>query len=219
MFKKEFLLIASLSTFSCSHLPNGQFIQLRQDDSLKKLSREFEISVHEIMTANRGRPFQINEYYFIPFPLPKGVSLFEKNQSGRSVAMARSLLQHHNLKWPLPSKRKISSHFGRRWGKDHQGIDIAALEGTPILAADDGVVVFSGRMGGYGKVIVLAHYHGLFTVYAHNKKNLVEKGSRVGRGERIGKVGQTGKATGPHLHFEIRKNGQAINPTYASFKH
>ncbi|MCY4524534.1 MAG: M23 family metallopeptidase [Halobacteriovoraceae bacterium] len=136
----------------------------------------------------------------------------------KSIKVARKILNHYHLLWPVPGGSKVTSHFGRRWGKDHQGIDIAAREGSHILAADDGVAAFSGKMGGYGRVMVISHLNGLFTVYAHNKVNYIKKGERVSRGQVIGQVGRSGKATGPHLHFEIRKNGHAINPSYALFK-
>ena len=95
----------------------------------------------------------------------------------------------------------------------HAGIDFGAASGSPILAAADGVVVASTRMNGFGNVIILNHGGGFSTVYAHCSRRLVEKGQTVHRGQRIGAVGATGLVTGPHLHFEIWKNGTAINPS------
>ena len=122
--------------------------------------------------------------------------------------------------WPL--KGPITSGFGRRTNpflrsrvSYHKGIDIGAKIGTPFKASSDGVVIRAQRMGGYGNCIFVLHKNDYISVYAHNKKNLVQKGQMIKKGEMIGLVGRTGSATGPHLHFEIRKLKKAINPLYA----
>ncbi len=115
---------------------------------------------------------------------------------------------------------RISSGYG--WRKDpftgdrkwHDGIDIALPAGAPVRAAGDGVVTFSGKMRGYGKVIILRHPGDLETVYAHNQDNECREGEHVRKGELLGRVGRTGRATGPHLHFEVRKSGRAIDPSH-----
>jgi murein DD-endopeptidase MepM/ murein hydrolase activator NlpD len=112
----------------------------------------------------------------------------------------------------LPVQGRVTSEFGLRRGRPHKGIDIAAKSGTPIYAVLDGVVVFSGVQRGYGNVIVLEHPDFVMTVYAHNERNLVSLGDEVKKGQQIAEVGNTGKSTGPHLHFEYRIKGQAINP-------
>ncbi|NMB96670.1 MAG: M23 family metallopeptidase [Clostridiaceae bacterium] len=112
----------------------------------------------------------------------------------------------------VPSRGAITSRFGQRWSSHHSGIDIAVPRGTSIKAADGGAVIFAGWSGGYGKLIKIDHENGYITYYAHCDTITVKKGQRVARGETIGKVGSTGNATGPHLHFEVRKNGVAVNP-------
>jgi len=114
------------------------------------------------------------------------------------------------LLWPAPGS--VSSSFGPRGNAHHDGIDIAAPEGTPVRAALDGTVAYVGSLRGYGKVVILSHDDGLTTVYAHNSKNLVNPGARVHRGTVIASVGQTGRTTGPNLHFEVRKDNQARDP-------
>ena len=109
----------------------------------------------------------------------------------------------------------VSSPFGWRWGRPHQGIDLAAPLGTPIVAAEDGKVVFSGWQAGYGNFIVVDHGHGYQTHYAHCSKLIAQVGQRVTQGQVIAKVGNTGHSTGPHLHFEVVANGIHRNP--ASF--
>jgi murein DD-endopeptidase MepM/ murein hydrolase activator NlpD len=116
------------------------------------------------------------------------------------------------FKWPVPASKRISSFFGPRHGRHHDGIDIAAKRGSTIVAAADGKVKFSGRMRGYGNVLVLQHKGGYHTVYAHNSRNIAKKGQQISQGEVIGKVGSTGRSSGPHLHFEIRKNNKVANP-------
>lgn len=118
------------------------------------------------------------------------------------------------LSWPLQGR--LTSRFGayRRWGGGyrHTGIDIAAPYGTPIYAADSGEVIFSGWWDGYGKALVVDHGRGVSTVYAHMSRIYLQVGAAVAKGQTIGLVGSTGYSTGPHLHFEVRKNGVPLNP-------
>ncbi|MCB2294619.1 M23 family metallopeptidase [Clostridium algoriphilum] len=111
-----------------------------------------------------------------------------------------------------PSRGSISSGFGTRWGKMHKGIDIAANFGSAINAALDGTVTYADWEDGYGNVIKISHGEGLQTTYAHCSVIIVKKGELVKRGMKIGQVGSTGHSTGPHLHFEVRENGEPINP-------
>lgn len=112
----------------------------------------------------------------------------------------------------MPAKGEISSFFGKRWGKTHKGIDIAADMGDNIVAADEGTVIFSGTQESYGKVIIIDHQNGYTTRYAHCSKLYAKKGECVGRGDLIAAVGNTGNSTGPHLHFEIRRDNTALDP-------
>ncbi len=113
--------------------------------------------------------------------------------------------------WPVEGV--VTSPFGWRGHEHHDGIDIGAPLGTPIRAAADGVVIYSGNgLTGYGNMIVIKHTPRVFTVYAHNKRNLVRKGQRVKQGQIIGYVGKSGRATGPHLHFEIRIGTRPVDP-------
>jgi len=124
------------------------------------------------------------------------------------------------LRWPVPSRtiHDITSRFGPRrhpirgTQEQHWGIDIRATHGADIVAADDGVVIFSGRSGGFGITVIIDHGNGVHTLYAHNSRNLVSVGDRVTRGQRIALIGSTGVSTGPHLHFEVRIAGVAVDP-------
>jgi murein DD-endopeptidase MepM/ murein hydrolase activator NlpD len=118
--------------------------------------------------------------------------------------------------FPVPGT--LTSQYGMREspfgaGKvHHAGVDISAREGTPIKAAADGIVSFSGSARNSGYVVVLEHGCGFSTIYAHNKKNHVKMGQKVKRGDPIASVGTTGNSTGPHLHYEVMKNGKNVNP-------
>lgn len=133
------------------------------------------------------------------------------------------LLNYPTL-WPI--RGRISSGFG--WRRDpfggrtsqhHNGIDIPARTGTAIRAAGGGTVTFSGWNGGYGNTVIIDHGIGITTMYSHNSRNRVSVGERVERGDIIANVGSTGRSTGPHLHYEVRRNGTAINPVPFLIKH
>ena len=115
------------------------------------------------------------------------------------------------LRWP--TKGTLTSRFGRRGSRMHDGIDIGAKEGTPVYASASGEVVYSDqRLSGYGKLIIIRHSRDMFTAYAHNQRNLVRKGDRVKSGDVIARVGKTGRASGPHLHFEVRRGSTPVDP-------
>lgn len=121
----------------------------------------------------------------------------------------------------MPVAGRISSSFGARRDpinghhRAHGGVDIAVPRGTPIEAAASGLVVFSGRQGGYGKTVVIEHADGRRTRYAHADKLMVKSGDTVDGGQMIATVGSTGRATGPHLHFEVTEHGERIDPLQA----
>jgi murein DD-endopeptidase MepM/ murein hydrolase activator NlpD len=107
----------------------------------------------------------------------------------------------------------LTSLFGKRWGRDHDGIDLSAPIGTSVRAAADGEVVYSGdKVRGYGNMVVIQHAGDLVTVYAHNSLLLVHVGDRITTGQEIARVGATGHATGPHLHFEVRHKQEPQDP-------
>lgn len=112
----------------------------------------------------------------------------------------------------FPVGGPITSGFGPRWGRMHEGIDISAGTGTPIAAAAAGTVIIAGWQGGYGNLTVIDHGGGISTAYGHQSAISVSVGQSVGQGQAIGAVGSTGHSTGPHLHFEVRVNGGAVNP-------
>ena len=159
-------------------------------------------------------------------------SLFTKlsdiqGQSNTGVTELQHLLASLSQKQSLlssipsisPTKGWITSKFGKRVSpftgeiSEHRGLDIAAAVGSHILATADGVVIFSGTKADFGNMVMIAHYeNGIVTKYGHNAENLVTVGQRVVRGEQIASVGMTGNTTGPHVHYEVWLNGEAVDP-------
>lgn len=113
----------------------------------------------------------------------------------------------------MPTRGRISSRYGMRWGRMHNGLDIAAKTGTPINAADGGKVVYAGYKGAFGNLVEIDHGNGYKTRYAHASKIHVKVGDKVYKGQHIANVGNTGRSTGSHLHFEVLKNGRNVNPS------
>lgn len=117
-----------------------------------------------------------------------------------------------------PTNAPITSTYGWRihpklgYRRLHAGIDFGAASGSPVKAADGGVVTFSGWKGGYGNAVIIDHGQGISTLYGHNSQLLVVVGQRINRGDIIALVGSTGLSTGPHIHFEVRENGISVDP-------
>lgn len=128
----------------------------------------------------------------------------------------RSLLAATPSIWPV--RGWVTSNFGARTSPFsgepaiHEGLDIAAGVGTPVRSPADGIVALAGIQGGYGKIVVIDHGYGLATRYGHLSEVNVSAGQRVRRGDRLGSVGNTGRSTGPHLHYEVRVNNLPVNP-------
>jgi len=189
----------------------GRVHILRPGENLYRLSRFYGVSVDAIVKANDiddVTELVVGQRIWIP-----GAKRAPAQESlagaGRGSAGARA--EDLDLIWPV--RGKLSSRFGRRNGRGHDGIDIPAKSGTPIVAAAAGRVIHSGRgLGDYGRVVILKHEGYYSTVYAHNRRNRVEKGEFVEKGEVIGEVGSSGNASGSHVHFEVRMNRKPLDP-------
>jgi len=171
---------------------------VKKGENLWSISREYNVKIEAIIAANNITNAS---------KISTGQQLRIPNASG-----ARSNIG--NFIWPV--RGRVTSPFGARVlnGRTefHTGIDIGAPTGTNIVAAESGLVSYTGYMRGYGNIVIIRHNGGYSTVYAHNSVNLVKKGQSVKKGNIIGKVGKTGNATGPHLHFEVRSIGKPCNP-------
>ena len=112
----------------------------------------------------------------------------------------------------LPGSAEEENPFNRKRMQFHSGVDIACRMRTKVFAARDGKVIFAGYKGGYGRLVIVKHEHGYHTYYGHLSKTIVKPGQKVPRGKLIALSGNTGRTTGPHLHFEVRKRGRPVNP-------
>lgn len=185
---------------------DGVYHTVEEGQTLYDIAKAYNVSIEDLKQANSiedETKLSIGAQLWIP-GAKKLASVGRDQDSHRKVLPGF-------LAWPVDGGI-ITSRFGLRNSRNHDGIDIGAKEGTPILAAADGKVVFNGWMHGYGRMLIVKHANHLTTVYAHNSKNNVKKNSRVKRGQTIGEVGQTGRSTGPHLHFEVRNDTHPKNP-------
>lgn len=206
-----FFLFISLS--SCSHMMrSGQFIEWTANDTLESVAKEFRTTASAIELQNTGKSFSPGQRIFIPTTTGIMGPKLARGLASKNNYSTEEFMDSGDFLWPVPSSNRVSSKFGPRWGRHHDGIDIPARAGAHVVAAQDGVIVHSGTMGGYGNIIVISHASGLFSVYAHNKKNLVRQNQTVHRGQVIAQVGSSGHSTGPHLHFEIRHDSRALDP-------
>ncbi|MBL4629594.1 MAG: peptidoglycan DD-metalloendopeptidase family protein [Roseicyclus sp.] len=128
------------------------------------------------------------------------------------INLWRITVQRLPFAHPVNGTHRRSSPYGPRRGRMHNGIDFAGSPGTPIVAGGSGVISFAGRRGGYGNTIEIEHSNGFMTRYAHLSRIRVVEGQRVSHGELIGDMGNTGRSTGPHLHYEVHRNGTTVDP-------
>lgn len=185
----------------------GALHTVRRGESLWDISRAYDVSIDEIVSTNNiANPsrIQVNQELIIPGGQAAAAALRRE----QLVSSTGQLLR--NFDWP--TRGRISSRYGPRWGRKHYGLDLAVPIGTPIYAAAAGTVTHAGSMGTYGIIVIIDHGNGVETRYAHLNRTLVSVGQRVQRGALIAHSGNTGNSTGPHLHFEIRHRGQAVDP-------
>ncbi len=204
-------------------------IKAKQDLEEEKSIREMlkntvEVKKRELNERQVSRSNALNKLTLQEKEYEK--ALDELEETSRRVEKEIKKLQQDSkrkyaggkLEWPTPSSYNITSPYGNRYHpitkkyRMHTGIDIGAPSGASVLAANDGVVIFSGSNGGYGKCLIIDHGGGIATLYAHNSSLSVSNGKEVKRGEEIAKVGSTGLSTGPHLHYEVRENGSTVDP-------
>ena len=179
---------------------------IKKGDTLSTIARKHKIGLAYLLEVNGLKKTDVIQ--------PNQVIFVEKLQTTQNLKYRQIFVK--------PVEGRLSSGFGQRRNPFvktlfhfHKGIDLAAIIGTEFRAARDGIVVYSGRMQGYGNVIFVRHKDNYITVYGHNKQNLVKNGDIVRQGQTIGLVGRTGIATGPHLHFEVRKMDEVMNPFVA----
>jgi len=193
-FEQEEVIDYTVQTRSNNQLPQGETKVIQEGKEGKKRVRYKVVKENGQEVAR-----EVLEQDILSEPVPKIV------ERGTKVIPSRG-----TGRFAWPAKGYISSGFGMRWGRMHQGIDIAGS--GSVLAADNGRVVSAGWNGGYGNCVVIDHGNGYQTLYGHLKSIDVKVGQVVAKGKKIGMMGSTGNSTGVHLHFEVRKNGAAQNP-------
>ena len=216
------VLLVGLGSSSCSSRPpSGFYHTVQAGENLYRIGLRYGVPTAVLVRVNgiedvtELRP---GTRLWIPRKDAKHASA-EKTASrapSREEAerAARREASHHSkLSFAWPVRGKLTSSFGRRRGRPHDGVDLAARKGTPIFASESGRVIHSGRLGDYGNAVIVKHAGAYRTVYAHASKTLVRKGEFVEKGQKIALVGSTGRASGPHLHFEIRRSQTPRDPT------
>lgn len=214
----KFFLIILLS--GCAFFPSGIYHRVQKGETLWRISRVYEVDLDEIARINHladATRIKTGQLIFVPGAKERKDTLA---YSGRSISprsrkkeRAKPPPELIDFSWPL--KGKILVGFGKRSGKRHQGVDIEGREGTPIVAIYDGIVTYSSnKLRGYGNMVIIKHNEDYSSVYAHNRINLVREGERVKKRQAIAQVGATGWADVPHVHFEIRERGKAVNPVF-----
>lgn len=194
---------------------NGIFYKVEKGDSLYKISSKFKVKVDDILAYNDidEKSLKIGESIFLKNP---DLKVLNKSVAKKTGSKKKTVVATAGFKFPV-EYRGINSPYGSRFHPVlkryifHSGVDLKARY-VPLRAAQSGRVSFAGYMSGYGKIIILKHSSGYETRYAHLEKIGVKVGQNVNKGELIGKTGMSGRVTGPHLHFEIRKNGRTQNP-------
>lgn len=193
---------------------DGVMHVVRPGDTLSNLAVKYKVTVDEIVG------FPLNKLESAASPISSGSQLIIPNGTkpyvARQVAMYRGPVPANavrgsgNFAWP------VSGHITQQFWHGHRAIDVGARAGSPIVAADSGYVVKAshGWNGGYGSMVMVDHGNGFVSLYAHMNMVYVRQGENVAKGEQLGTVGNTGRSTGPHLHFEIRQKGAARNPFY-----
>lgn len=239
IFVSSFALLSLFlpSVLSANSLPWLEY-SVKKGDTMASIAEDHGLSEKTLQRANemtaREDCLEPGEKLLIP---KKDCDLFttlaEHRARGRGETIAPAVRQEKSLSLadlapnrkpvdqiradgaePLvrPLAGRVTSPFGIRGKRLHDGIDIPAPPGTPIVAARSGRVIFSGVIRGFGNTVALDHGNGFVTRYSHNSANLVKKGAWIRRGEPVAKVGRTGRSTCNHLHFSILINGKAVNP-------
>lgn len=195
--------------------PAGTWHVVAPGESLETIAKRADVPMADLLEINGlADPADARPGRLIFILASPGQPPSPPVQEGAAPLPALAAVGQTPFRWPLATSRIIvGSPFGTREGRPHEGIDLPAPVGTPVFAAADGRVAYAGNgIRGYGNLIVVRHSGDLLTVYAHNSVLLVAPGQPVRAGDRIALVGQSGHATGPHLHFEVRAGQIPRNP-------
>jgi murein DD-endopeptidase MepM/ murein hydrolase activator NlpD len=205
----------ALALAACASRPESTVHVVAPGENLYRIGLHYDVPVADIARANGirdERQLEVGTRLVIPRPQKKALGK-PVLPSDRLRAIAQGdALEEGGLQFAWPVHGRVTSRYGWRRSRMHEGIDIAARSGTTVRAAEAGHVIYASRLGGYGNVVVVRHGRVYETVYAHNRRFYVKKGARVRKGDVLAEVGATGNATAPHLHFEIRRHDDARDP-------
>ncbi|MDI6781763.1 MAG: M23 family metallopeptidase [bacterium] len=204
---------------------NGIMYELKEMDSLKLICKKYKTDVKAVMEINdlNENPSGLSPGRSIFLPGAKPIIKIEEKKAVNKPQFAHRKYGEKRQMFILPVQSVVTSHFGYRNNATspnerdrefHAGVDLRGRVGCPIAASADGQVIYNGYMRGYGKLLIIRHSNGFTTRYAHNSANLVSEGTYVRQGQVIALAGMTGRSTGPHIHFEIRKNNIPQNPMH-----
>jgi len=210
-------VVVMMGLIACAG-PTGLRHRVERGESLYRIAKAYGVTPEELARVNRiadtGR-IEVGQLIVVPRArraLPVDV-ITPASARGDRPSPPELPRDRSPFVWPVDAG-VVTSRFGPRGETHHDGIDIGAREGAPVRAARAGRVLFSDHLRGYGNLIIVAHDDGYATVYAHNRENRVRPGAEVRQGEVIAVVGQSGKTSGPNLHFEVRKDNVARNPLF-----
>jgi murein DD-endopeptidase MepM/ murein hydrolase activator NlpD len=217
-FRALGLLLVAWGLLACAGTSDRGVVHvLRPGETVFRLSRYYGVPVRDIVRANR-----IGDVSSVPAGARLFVPGARREPPRSSIALASHTptgpqARHRaqrtgDLEFVWPVRGRLSSRFGWRGSRPHEGIDIAARKGAEVRAAESGRVILAGRLGGYGRVVIVKHAGHYSSVYAHNHRNRVRKGQFVEKGQVIAEVGSSGRSSGPHLHFEIRRSQSPKDP-------
>jgi murein DD-endopeptidase MepM/ murein hydrolase activator NlpD len=207
---------ASQTITSLPKRPQGAYHIVKPGETLFRIGKAYDIDYTELARINGikdANQIRAGQRIFIPgatHALPVETITPTEPALVAPISPEGPMPEVETFLWPVNGA--INSGFGSRGSSFHDGIDIGASEGTPIRATEAGEVIYSDQLRGYGNIVIVRHAGGIVSVYAHNETNLVREGQGVARGEVVARVGSTGRVTGPHLHFEIRRNNAAEDP-------
>jgi lipoprotein NlpD len=208
-------LLLALTLAACVGRPEGTVHVVRPGENLYRIGLHYGVPVAEIARANDIRDetqLEVGTRLWIPRPKRSAIERPLVAPDRLRALAQNDALESGALRFAWPVNGRLTSRYGWRRSRMHEGIDIGARSGTPVRAAESGRVIYASRLGGYGNVVVLRHGDRYETVYAHNRRFHVAKGARVHKGDVIAEVGATGNASAPHLHFEVRRNDDPRDP-------